>query len=150
MIISALGKKKKADKEKRSAPGEAGNEPKGSRSDATTEIFERLFGMDEEKNTHPFEDEKPYEAVASTTESEHVSANYYEERFAEEKFRTNTNNINQPIKTNAGGHLEYSKKTRKNPIENKRVATNQLKRKKQPAFNLRKAVIYSELLNRKY
>lgn len=150
MIISALGKKKKADKEKRSAPGEAGNEPKGSRSDATTEIFERLFGMDEEKSNHPFEDEKLYQSVTPTEEAEPVSANYFEERFAKEEFRTNTNNINQPIKTNAGGQLEYSKKARKNPIEYKRVATNQLKRKKRHAFNLRKAVIYSELLNRKY
>lgn len=144
MLYSAYSKNKKTNQQKKANSADkefdAYSEPDANQED---DLLENFFGYDQKQN-----DPHPYEQRNYTSEN-----NAGENKLADNLGRIHSFNketISETIKKKEGGTLREEgikaskQENYKKPVRRKR---NTQKRR---MFNLRNAVIYSEILNRKY
>lgn len=154
MAYSAYSKNQKTRKKQRAAGEDdaATDAQYAEESGASKDILEQFFGYEAEQGQekHPFahteaEQQNREAKPATASQDTHYAARWQDDRArSAETEPISIKNISQE-----GEHLRTSEKSKSSSHVKKRrraVASQ----KKQHWFNARKAVIYSEIINRKY
>lgn len=139
MIYSAYSKNKKAKKD-REERQESYDEP-GSEREASEDILEQFFGYEPKETEH--QPLKQYESEQNdhAQEAEQVSENKKWQALARESLQGKNDSIYQQSNKKQEKAASISHVNRRNASAGKKY---------RHWFNLRNAVIYSEILNRRY
>lgn len=154
MAYSAYSKNQKAKNKQRAAREDyaAPEDQDTGQSGESKDILEQFFGYETEQGQeqHPFDHAEP---GYRNREANTATASHEEHYAASPQGYSARNNETEPItikKINQEGeHLRTSAESQKSGRYKKRRRT-EASQKKQQWFNLRNAVIYSEIINRKY
>lgn len=147
MIYSAYSKNKKAKEQQRKSEAEAeddiadyGNTSANQESD----ILEQFFGYETaEKTQHPFESS----TAAADNNTKQKLSDYQNSGATQISDKEKTPGIRNKKE---GGQLREEGITATKQAHYKKSARRKRDAQRKKAFNLRNAVIYSEILNRKY
>jgi hypothetical protein len=147
MIYSAYSKNKKAKEQQRRSEAETEGDLEEYGNEKTTQesdILEQFFGYETaEKTQHPFESS----TAAADNNAKHKFSDYQNPGTTQISDKENTPGIRNKKE---GGQLREEGITATKQANYEKPARRKRNAQRKKAFNLRNAVIYSEILNRKY
>ena len=154
MAYSAYSRNRKAKNDKGAIRGGHETSSEGQQAGGSSEkkdVLEELFGYEPEQENHPFAEEEQYNEADSSGTPRPVTGQYENKR---QPAPATEKQSYEPLtykKINEEGGVFHGKAEKsQTPEAFKKSYKKQDKRKRHHWFNLRNAVIYSEIMHRKY